>query len=54
MAVVTYTLGTTAIIDELTIILAVLYAIALFRFRFNPIWLILAGGGIGLIKQWFI
>lgn len=54
MAVVTYTLGTTAIIDELTVILAVLCAIALFRFCLNPIWLILAGGSIGLIKQWFI
>lgn len=52
MAVVTYTLGKTAIIDVLTVILALLSAVALFRFRINSVWLILAGGSIGLMGQW--
>ena len=48
MAVVTYTLAETALIDWLTLILALVSAIALFRFKVNSIWLILAGGFIGL------
>ena len=48
MAVVTYTLAETALIDWLTVILALVSAIALFRFKVNSIWLILAGGFIGL------
>ena len=49
MAVVTYTLAETALIDWLTLILALVSAIALFRFKVNSIWLILAGGIIGLL-----
>ena len=48
MAVVTYTLAETALVDWLTLILALVSAIALFRFKVNSIWLILAGGFIGL------
>jgi chromate transporter len=47
MAGVTYTLGQTALIDGLTIVLAVLSAIAVFR-QVNSAWLVLVGGVIGL------
>ena len=48
MAVVTYTLGCAAIIDWLTITVALLSSIAIFRFGINSIWLILAGGLVGI------
>jgi chromate transporter len=48
MAVVTYTLGRAAILDWVAIAIALLGSIALFRFKLNPIWLILAGGGLGI------
>ena len=53
MAVVTYTLAETALVDWLTLILALVSAIALFRFKVNSIWLILAGGIIGLLLNFF-
>jgi len=49
MAGVTYTLGRTALVDGLTVVLAVLSAIAVFRFRVNSVWLVLAGGVVGLV-----
>ncbi|BAY25414.1 chromate transport protein [Calothrix sp. NIES-2100] len=48
MAGVTYTLGRAALVDWLTIIVAILSAIAVFRFKINSAWLVLAGGAIGL------
>jgi chromate transporter len=48
MAVVTYTLGRAAIVDWLTITVALLSSIAIFRFQINAIWLILAGGLVGI------
>lgn len=48
MAVVTYTLARTALIDPLTIVVALLSAIAVFRFKVNSAWLVVAGGLIGL------
>lgn len=49
MFVVTYELGRTAIVDLTTIILAVISAIILFRFRLNSAWLVLGSAVIGLI-----
>lgn len=49
MAGVTYTLGRTALTDGWTIGLAVLSAIAVFRFSLNSAWLVLAGGVAGLV-----
>jgi chromate transporter len=49
MVGVTYTLGHAALIDWLTVVLAVLSAIAVFRLQINSLWLILAGGAIALI-----
>nr|WP_199322095.1 chromate efflux transporter [Leptolyngbya sp. FACHB-321] len=48
MAGVAYTLGQTTLTDGLTVVLAVLSAVAVFRFRVNSAWLVLAGGAIGL------
>jgi chromate transporter len=48
MAVVTYTLGRAAIVDGFATIICLLSTIALFRFKVNPIWLILGGGGVGI------
>ncbi|GBF79773.1 chromate transporter [Aphanothece sacrum] len=53
MVVVTYTLGYATLIDSLTIILAVFSALGLFYFQVNSVWLILAGGVVGLLWQWF-
>ena len=48
MAGVIYTLGQTALVDRLTVVLAILSVIAVFRFKVNSTWLVLAGGVIGL------
>lgn len=51
MAGVTYTLGRAAIVDWLTIILAIVSAIAVFKFKINSAWLVLAGGAIGITSK---
>ncbi|MGB3789991.1 MAG: chromate transporter [Phormidesmis sp.] len=48
MAGVTYTLGQAALVDGVTIGLAVLSAILVFRFKINSAWLVVAGGAVGL------
>jgi chromate transporter len=52
MAAVTFTLGQEAIVDWLTIMLAALAAIAVFRFKVNSAWIVLAGGLVGFLSQW--
>ncbi|MDX1415589.1 MAG: chromate efflux transporter [Candidatus Promineifilaceae bacterium] len=49
MAGVTLFIGRTAVIDMPTIILAVVTAILLFRFKISTIWLVLGAGVIGLL-----
>lgn len=49
MVVVTYELGRTALIDPITIGLAVLSMILLIRYQLNSAWLVLGGGVIGLL-----
>lgn len=53
MAGVTWTLGQAALIDWLTALIAVVSAIALFRFKVNSAWLVLAGAILGLLFQFF-
>ena len=48
MAAVTYTLGRAALVDWLTTTVAILSAIAVFQFKINSTWLVIAGGAIGL------
>jgi chromate transporter len=49
MAGVIYTLAQTALVDSLTIILALISAIAVLKFKVNSFWLILGGGILTLI-----
>jgi chromate transporter len=51
MAVVTWRLGHAALVDALTVFLSVLSGILLIRFRLNSLWLVLAGGLIGLLRS---
>jgi len=49
MAVVTLQLTQSALIDAATVILAVVSAFLLIRFKVNSAWLVLAGGVVGLL-----
>lgn len=51
MGAVTYTLGREAIVDWLTLGLVVVSAIAVFRFKVNSAWIVLAGGLIGFLAH---
>ena len=53
MATVTYTLGRAALVDGLTIALAILSTVLVFRFKINAVWLVLAGGLLGFLSQSF-
>jgi chromate transporter len=48
MAGVTWQLGRTAIVDLLTAAIAVVTLALLWRTKFNSVWYIAAGAGIGL------
>lgn len=54
MAGVVFTLGRTALVDWVTMVLAVLAAIAVFRFKVNSAWIVLAGGVVGFIAQYLL
>jgi chromate transporter len=49
MAGVTYVLGRAALVDLLTIALAAIAIVIVFRFKVNSAWLVLAGGIVGLV-----
>jgi chromate transporter len=51
MAAVLFTLGQTALVDGVTVGLAVLGAIAVFRLQINSAWIVLAGGLVGFIAR---
>jgi chromate transporter len=51
MAGVTWQLGRAAIVDWLSLMLAAVSAFMLFRFRVNSVWILLAGGIIGLVYK---
>jgi chromate transporter len=53
MAAVSYQLGRAAIVDWLTVVLAIASAILLLRFRINSAWLVL-GGALGGIAAQFV
>ncbi|MFB2880960.1 chromate transporter [Floridanema aerugineum] len=53
MAGVSWTLGRAALIDWLTVIVAIASAIAVFRFKVNSAWLVLAGAILGFAFQFF-
>jgi chromate transporter len=54
MVVVTWSLGKAALVDVTTVVLAVLSAIAIIRFKINSTWLILAGGLVGYLGHRFL
>jgi len=47
---VTYQLGTAALVDVLTVVMAAVSVLLLIRFRVNSGWLVLAGAVIGLLR----
>jgi chromate transporter len=49
MAAVVWQLGTSSIVDVLTLALLVIAAVLLIRFRLNSVWLVLGGGAVGLL-----
>ncbi len=51
MAAVSYDLGRSAIVDLLTIGIAIASAVLLFRFRINSAWLVLGGAAIGIAAR---
>jgi len=53
MAAVTWQLGQAAIIDPITVVLAIISAVLLFRYNVNSAWLILGGGITGLLRYVF-
>ncbi|MDP9351486.1 MAG: chromate efflux transporter [Chloroflexota bacterium] len=48
MAAVTWELGRAALVDALTVLLAVASAVLLIRYRVNSAWLVLLGGFVGI------
>jgi chromate transporter len=48
MVVVTWRLGRAALVDPLTMVMAALSGAILIRFPINSIWMIVAGGLIGI------
>jgi chromate transporter len=53
MIVVTWQLARSAIIDPLTIALAIAAGVALIRFKLNSAWLVGIGAAVGLAKVIF-
>ncbi len=51
MAAVTFTLGQATLVDLLTVVLALVSVIAVFRFKVNSAWLVFAGGIVGLVAH---
>jgi chromate transporter len=49
MAVVTWHLGRSALVDGLSVIITMLSVIALLRYNVNSVWLIIGGGITGII-----
>jgi chromate transporter len=46
---VSYILARTALVDSLTVVVALLSLVAVFRFKLNSAWLVLFGGVVGLL-----
>jgi chromate transporter len=51
MAAVTVTLARDAIVDGVTVVLALVTGVLLLRFRVNSAWLVLGGGAIGVLYK---
>jgi chromate transporter len=51
MAAVTIRLGQAALVDSITVALALVAALLLIRYKVNSAWLVLGGGVLGLLAQ---
>jgi len=51
MSAVVWQLGTSSIVDLLTLALFLLAAVLLIRYRLNSAWLVLGGGAVGLLAR---
>jgi len=51
MAVVTWQLGASALVDGMTLGLAAIAAVVLIRWKINSAWLVLGGAGVGLLRS---
>ena len=51
MAAVTIRLGQAALVDTITVGLALVAALLLIRYKINSAWLVLGGGVLGLLAQ---
>ena len=51
MAKVSWQLGRTSLVDVVTLGLAIVSTVALFRWRLSSVWLILVGGMAGLLAR---
>jgi len=51
MAAVTWQLGRAALVDPLTVTLALVSALLLFRFKVNSTWLVLGGAAVGILSR---
>ena len=54
MAGVTYILTRAAVIDVPTLLIALVSAIAVFRYKINAAWLVLGGAGLGFIFKFLL
>jgi len=52
MAVVTWPLFVSAVVDWLTLALTAISLLLLLRFRVNSMWLVLGGAVVGLARTW--
>jgi chromate transporter len=50
MAAVTIQLGRTSLVDLFTVVIALVTAVLLFRYKVNTTWLVLGGAIIGLLS----
>jgi chromate transporter len=51
MAAVSWELGQDAVVDWLTVAIAIASFVALYRYRVNSAWLVLAGGALGFVAM---
>ena len=52
MAGVTWALARAAVVDVVTVVLALVSALILFRYRVNSGWLVLGGAAMGVLLAW--
>ena len=54
MAAVTWQLARAALVDWLTVVIGLVSAVLLIRYKVNSVWLVVGGGLLGLVYQWLV